>query len=261
MVAHLIGFELPVILDIEMIKPGESEIVAARRLFERLVRDYNRFFDAIVGDALYWEGPLAQLCRKHNKHLLAVLKNNNPALLSQARKRLQGCPDHQTTDGKRAVQLWDNEHFASGAIDEPFRVVHALEQWTRRQRVGGKWVTKQESAEWFWATTIPRKFLPARQVAQAGHQRWHIENRVFNALSTHWGLDHCFRHDPVAILNFVLILFIAFTMLQCFYQLNMKPARRQRLTLIAVAAELLQGIIAATARQIAWRPLFTGAGP
>ena len=27
---------------------------------------------------------------------------------------------------------------------------------------------------------------------------------------THWGLDHCFKHDPTAILNFVLTLFLVF---------------------------------------------------
>ena len=91
-VAHLIGFDLPVVLDIEMLAPGEGEISAAKRLLERLMERYGRFFDAVVGDALFWEAPLFELCRKHDKRLLAVLKDNNPALLADAQALLQGEP-------------------------------------------------------------------------------------------------------------------------------------------------------------------------
>jgi hypothetical protein len=33
------------------------------------------------------------------------------------------------------------------------------------------------------------------------------ENGCFNSISTHWGLDHVFKHDPTAIVNFVLTLY------------------------------------------------------
>ena len=50
-VCHLIGFDLALPLDVEMIRPGEDEVGAAKRLLERVFRDYARFFDAVVGDA------------------------------------------------------------------------------------------------------------------------------------------------------------------------------------------------------------------
>jgi len=41
-----------------VIRPGEGEIVAARRLLERLLARYARFFDAVQGDALTSRPPL-----------------------------------------------------------------------------------------------------------------------------------------------------------------------------------------------------------
>ena len=73
---------------------------------------------------------------------------------------------------------------------------------------------------------------------RAGHGRWDIENDCFNALCTHWGLDHCDKHDPTAVVNFTLTLFIVFVLLQCFWLRNLKPQRRVQLTLIALARGL-----------------------
>jgi hypothetical protein len=65
-----------------------------------------------------------------------------------------------------------------------------------------------------------------------------IENDCFNTLCTHWGLDHCYKHDPTAVVNFTLTLFIVFVLLQCFWLRNLKPQRRVQLTLIALARGL-----------------------
>jgi hypothetical protein len=250
-VAHLIGFELPIVLDVEMIRPGEGEIVAARRLLERLLKRYARFFDAVLGDALYFEAPLWQLCRRHGKHLLAVLKQNNPALLADARAVLSGPPDLVRQEKERLIRYWDQEEFASGSLKEPVRVVRTQESWTPRQRIAGKWIAQEQTTNWFWGTSIPQHIMPPRQIAQAGHERWSIENRIFGTLSLHWGLNHCFHHDPVAILNFILILLIAHTLVASFHRLNMKEPVRGRFTLIAVATQILLGVATLSARQIA----------
>ena len=67
--------------------------------------------------------------------------------------------------------------------------------------------------------------------------------RFINTLSTHWALDHCFKHEPTAILNLVLTLFIAFVLLQNFYLRNLKPQRRLHLTLIGLGDELHLSLI------------------
>ena len=253
-VAHLIGFDIPVVLDIEMIRPGEGEIVAARRLFERLLPRYGRFFDAVLGDALYFEAPLFHLCRQHGKHLVAVLKDNHPALLAEAQTLLQGEPNlvrHETQD-QRVIRYWDQEGFTTDAIKDSLRVLRTEEHQTQRERIARQWVTTQTTSTWFWATSIPQDLIPTRQLCQIGHQRWKIENRIFNALSQHWGLDHCFHHQPAAIVNFLLTLFIAHTLLACFQQRNLKDPYLRHGSLIGLASQILIGVAAVRAGDITW---------
>jgi Transposase DDE domain len=249
-VAHLIGFAIPIVLDVEMLAPAEGEIVAARRLLERLLERYARFFDAVAGDALYLEGPLFNLCRARGKHVLAVLKDNNPALLAEARALLQGTPDWSGEQDGRAVRLWDQAEFKSDSIQEALRIVRSTETGQRRRRIGKRWVLEPIDVEWFWATTIPQQIIPARQLRQIGHERWSIENRVFNTLSQHWGLNHCFRHEAAAIVNFVLILTIAHTLVACFARRNLKSPLRHSWTLLDVARQILLGVAALECR---WR--------
>jgi hypothetical protein len=42
-ICHLIGFDMAVSLDVEMLQPGEGEIVATKRLLERVLDDCGRF--------------------------------------------------------------------------------------------------------------------------------------------------------------------------------------------------------------------------
>ena len=113
-----------------------------------------------------------------------------------------------------------------------------METEQRRERIAGQWKNSEQTSSWYWATTFSRRQLPARSFWRAGHWRWDIENDCFNSTSTHWGLDHVFKHEPTAIVNFVLTLFLAFVLLQCFWQRNLKPPFRDRFTLIGLAAEL-----------------------
>lgn len=60
----------------------------------------------------------------------------------------------------------------------------------------------------------------------------------FNALCTHYNLDHCFKHEPTATTKFVLTLFVIFVLLQTFYLRKLKPPARLHLTLIGLGEEL-----------------------
>ena len=48
-VCHLIGQDLAIPLDVELQRPGEGEVPAAKRLLERVFANYRRYFDAVVG--------------------------------------------------------------------------------------------------------------------------------------------------------------------------------------------------------------------
>jgi hypothetical protein len=235
----LIGFDLAVPLDVEMLRPGEGEISAAKRLLERVLVDYGRFFDAVVGDALYLEAPFFNFCIDHGKHVVAVIKGDQRALLQDAQGLFSQMKPDLWEEPRRLTEVWEDEGFTSAEeVKARLRVLHAHETITRRRRIAKEWLEDVEDHDWWWATTFSLAQLPARQLWQAGHRRWDVENDIFNTLSTHWALDHCFKHEPTAITNFVLTLFIAFVLLQCFYLRNLKPPLRKHLTLIGLAKEL-----------------------
>lgn len=251
-VAHLIGYDIPLVLDMEMLRPGETEIAAAARLLERLLARYGRFFDAVLGDALYLGSQIFNLCTEHGKHALAVLKANNASLKEDAIPLLcRQTPLTHHEDGL-LIRYWDEDGFRHGAFKAPLRVLRTEEVSSRRTRMAGTWVQREQTSQWMWATTIPKSKIGSRALCQIAHQRWQIENRIFNSLSRHWGLDHCFRHHPVAMVNFILTLFIAHTLVQCFYNLNMKEELRRRYTIIGLAAALLRGVGAMSSGEDAW---------
>lgn len=243
MVAYLITDILPVPMDLELCGPGEGEVTAARRLLKRVLKDYPRFFDVVSADALYLEAPFARLCSAHGKYILVSMKNEDRLLYRDAEGVFALMePQRWTCGPDHAVRAWDAEGFTSlEGLEKPVRVVHTEETLTRRTPQGRK--DRTEVHDWWWATTIPQALMPTPLLRNAGHRRWDVENRLFHALVTHWHMDHCFKHDPVAILNFVLVLFIAYVLMETFFQRNLKPPVRKRLTLTALARELLQGLM------------------
>jgi Transposase DDE domain len=243
-VCHLLGHQLAVPLDVELLRPGEGEETAAKRLLERVFANYPRFMDVVCGDALYFDAPFINFCLEHHKHAIVVLKGDHRLLLQDAAGLFAQQPPQVWQDRRRTVRSWDAEGFLTCAgVHQPLRVVHTLETVHRRERVAGAWHEKDETSSWYWAATLSQRQLPTRLLWYAGHHRWDVENDCFNTLATHWGLDHCFKHDPTAIVNFVLTLFLVYVLLQCFWQRNLKAPLRARIgTLIGLAEELQQSL-------------------
>ena len=241
-VCYLVGYEIPIPLDVELIGPGEVETAAAQRLLLRVLENYPRFFDAIVADAAYLQIPFLRFCLKHRLDVVAVLKKNQLGLLTDA-TALLGIVSPRTWDrGNVAVQAWDMEGFTLANVPAPLRVLHTRECITKRQYHNGSRQVRKESRQWYWATTISPTRLPVEALWEAAHARWEIENDLFHNMSTHWSLDHCYAHEPTAILNFILTLFLAFLLVQTFYHRNLKPSLRARFTVIGLTDELRIGL-------------------
>jgi hypothetical protein len=238
-VCHLIGQDVALPLDVELYRPGEGEETAAKRLLERVFTLFPRFFDVVVGDALYLDAPFVNFCRSRGKHAIVTIRGEHRLLLQDARGLFDQQAAGEWSDRRLRVQAWDEEGFTScEGVQVPLRVLHTLETTRRRQRIAREWRESEETQSWYWATTLSKRQLSTRGLWRAGHRRWDIENDCFNTLSTHWGLDHCYKHDPTAVVNFTLTLFIVFVLLQCFWLRNLKSPQHVRLTLIALAREL-----------------------
>ena len=83
-VCQLIGQELALVLDVELLKPGEGEETAAKRLLERVFADYPRYFDIVVADALYFDAPFINFCLDQHKHVIITAKGENRLLVQDA---------------------------------------------------------------------------------------------------------------------------------------------------------------------------------
>lgn len=242
-VCHLIGFPMAIPLDIELTKPKEGELTTAHRLMKRVFTNYPRFFDGVVGDALYMNAPFFNLCEEHGKYAVAVLKDESRELYRDADGLFSRLKPSCFGEKDLLVRAWDEEGFnSSPGMAAALRVLETEETTHRRQQIAGEKISEIQTNHWRWATTIPKSVLSSEQLRRVGHSRWDIENDCFNSLSQHWHLDHCFKHHPVAIVNFILILFCVFTMIQCFHQRNLKLASDRKLSLISVSRSMYQSM-------------------
>ena len=238
-VAQWVGVTPPSILDVERLRPGEGEVVAARRLVARVLRTYGRLVDVITADALYLEAPFLRQVLAAGKHVVVVLKQEARELYQDAEGLRAGSAPQIRTDGPRTTRLWDLPDLTSfTTLGRAVRVVWAEETTQRRRRVGGQWQTGPESQRWIWVTDLPAGVVPASTIQRWGHARWDLETRGFGELTTLWHLDHCFIHDIVALEALVLTLAVAFVTTYLFYARQLKPAARRHLTRLALAARL-----------------------
>jgi len=245
--AQWVGVTPPAILDLERVLPGEGEVVAARRLLQRIVHAYGRLIDVLVADALYLEAPFIRLALDASKHVVVVMKQEARELYQEAAELRALVPAQviEDEDGSRTTRLWDLPDLPSfSTLGRSMRVVWVEETTTKAKRVGGQRQVVVEEHTWVWVTDLPAPMVPPTKIQRWGHDRWDLENRGFNELATLWHMDHCFVHAPVAIEALLLTLAVAFLTTYLFYARNLKPAARRAMTRLALASRLLEDLAA-----------------
>ena len=238
-VAQWVGVTPPAIVDLERIRPGEGEVVAARRLVARILGTAGRLVDVITADALYLEAPFIDLVLAAGKHVVVVMKQEARDLYQDAARLRALQPPQVLEDGPRTTRLWDLPDLESfSTLGRRVRVVWAEEQTVRQRWVGGVKREVVESGEWTWVTDLPSGAVSAAKIQRWGHDRWDVENRGFNELTTLWHMDHCFVHEPTALEALLLTLSAAFLLTYLFYERNLKPGEHRPRTRLALAARL-----------------------
>lgn len=239
--AQLVGRDLSLMVDVEPQLPGESEVNAAMRLFERVVGRFARSFDVVLADALYAKAPFWNAVRACGKHLVVVLKEEARDLMGDARSLFARTTPVTIARDSVQCEVRDVSGFKTWTqVGESVRVVQSVEtkQW-RRQR--DKCEASQTS-EWIWVTSLPCDLASTETVVSLGHARWTIENQGFNNLVNQWHADHLYRHDGQAILTFILVAFIAINVFEIFHQRALKPALRVQLPRHELARRLLASL-------------------
>lgn len=250
--AQMQGPDFSVILDVEPIRPGEDEATAAVRLLGRMRRLYGpRFFDVVSVDAWYVTGPFLRAVRKLGWGVVSVLKQERYEIYQEATVLSRDQPPQTLEQDGRKVMLWEVKDLPFGEAGT-VRVVLAEERWTQRRQAGGRYTREQRQSQWRWVATPELDGYGAAVVWAIGHRRWGVENHAFNELTQHYHLTHCPRHEPVAILAWLLILVLGFNLFELFVRLHGKLWRQGRVTLAEVARQLDRALEAVGELQPLW---------
>ena len=231
------------LLDLEPIGPGEAEAQAALRLLGRIRRVYGvRFFDAVTIDAWYVQGPFLKAVDKLGWMWQVVLKQERMEVFQEARalsqrQRPQREFHDETRD--RDVQLWEVKDLSfTDNYGPPVWVVHSCEKWTDKKVIGGEKISQPNSSDWWWMLCEKLKGYPLEMAYHAGHRRWGIENKAFNELTQYYHLEHCYHHEPVAMLAQMLILMLGFVLFSAYAVLHCQQVRLGQITMKALAHDL-----------------------
>lgn len=240
--AHIVFENCCFQLDAETQLPGECEVAAAIRLYERVVRDYPRAFDVVVADALYAQAPFFKAVMLSGKDVMAVLKDERRDLLKDAESVFATTSAQLSyKENGVTIECWDACGFESWeTLDEPVRVLRTRETSLIKRQLDGRWEERETS--WTWVTTLDTSRAGTKAAIAIGHSRWTIENQGFNELSNHWNADHVYKHSDTAILNFWIMSQISYNVFRAFYQRNLKPAIRRSKSMLHVARQIMSGL-------------------
>ena len=243
--AQINGPKFNVLLDLEPIRPGEGEAEAALRLLGRMRRLYGpRFFDAITIDSWYVQGPFLKGVDKLGWAWEVVLKQERMEVFQEARAlSAAAAPTELFYDEvrERQVKLWEVKDLSfteSYGYDRKVSVVHSQEQWTQTEVMGGKRVRQPRTSNWWWMASEKLRDYPSRVKYQAGHRRWGIENKAFNELTQFYHLEHCYHHEPVAMVAQMLILMLGFVLFSAYAMLHSQRVRLGKVSLKELAHDL-----------------------
>jgi len=180
----------------------------------------------VAGDALYANTEWFRFIVGRGKHALAVLKDNRPNLLGDARTLFGVLPASvDLCTGKVRLRYWDSDRFTSWPeLASQVRVVRSLENRIVRRQLDKQ--EEERTSEWMWVTTLSPSEASTEAVADMGHERWSIENQGFNELVNRRHADHVYTHHPTALLIFILFALLCLNVFMAFYRRNLKPAAR-----------------------------------
>jgi hypothetical protein len=243
--AQINGPKFNGLLDLEPIRPGEGEAEAALRLLGRIRRLYGpRFFDAVTIDSWYVQGPFLKAVDQLGWAWEVVLKQERMEVFQEARAlSTAATPTEQFYDEvrERQVKLWevtDLSFTESYGYDRKVSVVHSQEQWTEKEVIGGKRVSQPRTSHWWWMTSEKLRGYSSRVKYEGGHRRWGIENKAFNELTQFYHLEHCYHHEPVAMVAQMLILMLGFVLFSAYAMLHSQRVRLGQVSLKELAHDL-----------------------
>jgi hypothetical protein len=235
----LVGEDFCLPLGVALIDRGQDEVQPAIALIREARRRYGpRFFDVITADGLYGQPSYVAAVRDEMGYgLLFTLKDNQPNLLAEARRRtVRPEPDRVLRPhANEEVRLWDEPELWWDTADRMVRVVRSVRDRRRREqypvRRDGQLKIERvevlETRENFYACLLDPPASP-QGIYQAGRSRWDIDTSLFQDLTDNWHLKHMYRHQPQAFRAMLLLLLLAYAVFMFFVHRHVLPRCRRK---------------------------------
>ena len=251
----LIGYDFPIPLELEPLRPGEGEVDCALRLLSRVRKTLgSRFLDGVVADSLYCSPAFFAGCADLDIAAAAVLKANQPSLLAEALQLKTMSPASLKTDSDReSVLIWDLPQVDWVTADQDVRVI--LAERTRKKMPDRRPEEREKYARnvlnaFVFSADWPT--LPTLTAFNIGRHRWDVDAALFQDLTLNWNLKHPTAHFDTAYLNILMIRLIAYLLAMSFFWRHINSRRNTPLSPLRLSALLYQG---AAQESDAWRPL------
>ena len=208
----LVGKEPRLIIDFELYKGSvdsskkdEGELTVAKRLLSRVAKEHKNTVDVVVYDALALGSGWINHCKTHNITPVIHVKENNIKSIKDVKTQVNQSTEKETWyDEKRECEVKAYEQkFYMDDVQEPLRFV----KFTKKKSVTDRSQVLLVTSDFH---------IPLKTLYKIMHQRWDIENSIFNKLKTYGALNHCFVHHSNAIEAILYLMSIAYNLMQLF---------------------------------------------
>lgn len=224
----LVSSPFPIPLGIRFQKDGEGEVGCALALLQDLVKQLGkRFFDLVVGDALYLQAPFVKEVEALGLDWAFTLKQNQPDLLREAeRLTATAVPSCVETVPQAELSVWHVPQVDWPVADRLISVTKTVRtQNVRRvvientgdgQKRKKKIPVAIESTN-FYASNFQLGSISPTFIHQLGRSRWRIDTELFQTLTTDCHLKHPAVHQSNALVLLTMIRLLAYTLTMVFF--------------------------------------------
>ncbi len=197
----------------EEVSKNDCEINAAKRLLERMRKDYPKLPICLQGDALYAAKPIMKICNQNHWKYILTQKETRQKILAESYEWIQESGGAEKVE-KIGKECGDGEYI--NHVEE----VAGKEETANMYRYCYK--TETEDGEtgihvYQWSTNIELTKRNLEEMIEAGRGRWRIENEGFNNQKNGiYDIEHLNSRNSNAMKNHYLITQIADMVMQLY---------------------------------------------
>jgi hypothetical protein len=201
----------------ETVAKQDCETKAAKRLMEKIKKEYPRLQICLLGDALFATEPVMNICKSHGWRYIFNLKEGaQPNIAGDYRwvKDGGGAAWKDNISGEKGRGCYVNHVEEVTGKAETFNV---FEYFCPKEAPGGG----TDETRFMWAIDIELKERNLEEMISRARSRWKIENEGFNNQKNGiYKIEHINSYDSNAMKNHYLLTQIADILMQLYLACN-----------------------------------------